>query len=408
MDPSFVVKLICDLSLWFCTAGFILSFFGASGSAFGAVGIMVLSCALCGALQEKKPALRLLPLILLAFCGFWLRSAADALLLIPPCFFCVWLCVRENFSPDYSECSGYFKKAAVALLLFALLTSIAGGAARLETYTLPYLISFLFCGVLMLRLLRHDEQKRREWRLWIVVLASLAVCCFLALLLSSEPLLSAAGKGLGALYGKVVSPVLLGFAYLIAFLGWFFWQVIHLNNFGGGMPFSKEPMREMNQDFSVSGAVGGEGSDMVVKIVMALVVIVFIALAFAIFRMLARANGRLRQSTGVKESRHRTADEKGSLSVRSILAPRSPREAVRWYYRKFLLRAKAGGLVIKPHDTSESIGRNAESLYDPGLLSELRKLYIVARYSSEAVTKENARQARSIYVKLKTTDRSEA
>ena len=94
--------------------------------------------------------------------------------------------------------------------------------------------------------------------------------------------------------------------------------------------------------------------------------------------------------------------ERGRRAARvPLLAPRTPREAVRWYYRKFLLKARAGGIQVEPFDTSESVARSSEALFDPVLLSDLRSIYIAARYSPESVTDDDVKKIRELYGRLK-------
>ena len=134
-----------------------------------------------------------------------MRIPAELLLYIPPCLYCVWLCWKALFSPDYSGCCSYFRTALVVLVVLLLVAIVGGGASRIEKFSLPYVFIFLFCGIAMVRLLRHDEQTRKEWRLWTINLVSLVLCCAAALFLSSSLFLRAAGAALGALYRFIIS-----------------------------------------------------------------------------------------------------------------------------------------------------------------------------------------------------------
>jgi hypothetical protein len=146
-------------------------------------------------------------------------------------------------------------------------------------------------------------------------------------------------------------------------------------------------------------------SDFLVHLFTALGIIAFLLLAFLIFRRLAA--GRSRPSGDIYIKSSIEASEASRPAFLRALAPRTPREKVRHYYKKFLLNAKSRGLIIRPSDTSESIESFAMSQYDQKLLSELREVYIVARYSSEAITKENVKLAKEIYGKLKKSRDSE-
>ena len=406
MDMGFTAKIMCDLSLWLTVSGFIYSYFRPEPMPYWPAGLMVLCCLLCSLLKDKKPPLRLLPLLALAACGFWMRGLADAVLLVPPCLYCAWVCVRGLFSPDYSGCCGYFKPAAVILPVLLLLAALIGGGPRVEKFALPYFLTFLFCGIAMLRLLRHDGGTRKEWRLWLIDFGSLGLCCAAALFLSSPLFLGAAGGVLGSLYRFVVQPLLMGVVYLMLAVVWLFEQAVGL--FRSDRPAVENTPQDLVEDLApeLSGEAAGSGGEVLRQILVAVAVVaavvVLAVFAFRLFRKMAGAAGRSSAETSVETRREHLRPDRARPALRSVLAPRTPRDTVRWYYRKFLLKARAAGMALRPSDTSESIARAAEALFDPALVSELRRLYLVARYSPDAVTAGDAKRARDIYGSLKT------
>ena len=408
MDLAFEIKLLCDLSLWFSATGFILSYLSLSPMPVWPAGLILLCGFLSHLLKNGKRLLRLLPLLALAGCIAWIRSVSDALILLPPCLYCAWLCVKGRFLPDYESCLGYFQKAAPILSLFVLISFIVGAGPRVVVNALPWYITFLFSGIAMLRLLRHDEQARKEWRLWLVTLVSLVVCCAAALFLSSSAFLRAAGGALGALYRYVIQPVMMGIVYVFTGLVWLIQQVVSL--FGTGARSTPAPSQAPMESFTpdqLDGSLTG-GSDLVKKILLAVAIVlaiaIFIFLAYKLFKRLAESAGKPQDAQEIREKREAVLPGKERRSVRTLLAPRTPRDTVRWYYRKFLQKVKAGGFDLKPADTSESIARVAGHLFDPALVSELRERYIAARYSPEPVTADDVRKVREIYGKLKTKE----
>jgi hypothetical protein len=144
-------------------------------------------------------------------------------------------------------------------------------------------------------------------------------------------------------------------------------------------------------------------SVLAVQIFTALGIVLFLVLAFILFRRLARGAGRTRPSSGMRETRFTVPDTGMRRAAQKLLLPRTPRETVRWYYRKFLLKVLASGIDLAPSDTTESITRAAAALFDRELVLGLQAIYLVARYSPEAVTREDARRARTLYGKLKAT-----
>jgi len=230
MDIAFTAKIICDLSLWYCTAGFLLSFFGAKVNIIPFF-IMVLCCSVSRALSGKKPAYRLYPLPVLIVSIYFVHSFADILLLIPPLLYCGWLCWSERFSPEYEISIGYYKTSALALLALSVFVLILAGTAPLAD-TFKYLILFLFSGVFMLRLLRHSEQNRRDLRLQIIDFIILVLCCAAALFLSSQLFLGTSLKVLSVIYMKLIEPLLLALSYLFVMIFWLFIKLLSLLKIG--------------------------------------------------------------------------------------------------------------------------------------------------------------------------------
>jgi Na+-transporting methylmalonyl-CoA/oxaloacetate decarboxylase gamma subunit len=258
----------------------------------------------------------------------------------------------------------------------------------------------------MLRLLRHDEQTRKEWRLWLVALLSLVLCSAAAFLMGSAPFLHAVGAALGALYRIVIGPLLMGIVYLMIAIVWLIGQMISLFKPGSHAADSKpqDIFNNFNLDLSenAAGTDAGRVKDILLALAIVIAVVASIVITFKLFRRLAESAGKTHEGTNIHTRREAVANSRGRLAVvLSTLTPRTPRETVRWYYRKFLLKAKAGGIKLALYDTSESIARSAATLFDPVMLSELQKIYVIARYSSETVTAGDVKRVREIYSKLR-------
>lgn len=385
MDIAFVAKIICDLSLWFGLGGFILSFFGEPGAAAVPMTAIVLSCALCNALKNRKLWLRLLPLLLLVpVCIFSVRDIMSAVFLLPPVAYGVWLCAARRFSLDYAASTGYFKTTAIALLIFFPVAAMFGGTGLLEAYIFPYFIIFLFSGVLMLRLLRHDEHMKMTRRLLFINLALLGGCCAAVVLLNSD-----------LFYHAVLLPLGQALGYLLDLLVWLISQFIRLFLPDDGRQSSSEALRK-EFDPAVSNGQADPSQALLI-----LAVAVFLIFAAVLLRRLWANRSKTTKNVRINETRTRIPDNPAPRQRPSLLRPHDPREAVRWYYRLFLLKARNNKAVFRPCHTSEMILQLVDGVFDPLLLSELRDIYLTARYSPAAVTREDIRRARSIYIALK-------
>jgi hypothetical protein len=397
-ESAFVVKILCATFAVVCTAGWFCRFLGLSVTS--AAAVMVLSLLLkCAKKQASVHAS--FPACSLADLRYRVR-AAPLCCFWQPCIYCALLCVRADFSPIYTGVSELFKASSIALLLFVPFTVLIGHAARLEQLVLPYLLSFLSCGVLLLRILRREEQVNRQWRLMLLDAVSVILCLAAAVFFSSKAFLQALGTFFSGMYQNVVAPLIMGVAYVFTGLAWLIWRAVSLVG-GKSAADSREVQMEIG-DFNFHTfkiAQSGDGW-LLWKILLALAIIAFALLSAMLFkRLMAGYGAARRKSASLPEIREKIPAGASQPAGRSPLVPLNSRDIVRWYYRKFLKRAVAGGLTISPGDTSESIARAAGSLFDPLLLRELRELYIVARYSPAVITRDDALRARAIYGRLK-------
>jgi hypothetical protein len=403
MDVAFVTKIICDLCLWFSASGLLLSLFGSVGSGYGSAAVMVAGSALSAFLRHKKPSLSFLPLLALVFCAYWIRSFLDCLLIIPPCLYCIWVCLFRAYPPDHYQCRKYITAVAPIALLVIILIAIFGDSDILRSIVMPYYIIFLFSGVLTLRILRNEDTKRKDWRFWLLIVMSLTVCCAAALFFSSEWFFQFAGAVLGFVYNNVVAPIIAGLVYVFAGIMWLLSGLFNIDKLKEQLSDKEVPKLtdSLNVDLGAVSEKAGN-SELGRKVAIALAIIAFVILAIIIFRRLAgQESGSEKMEPGVRDVRKQIDGRKDREASLPKFFARDTRQAVRRFYRKFLSKAQSAGLDIRPFDTSDSIMKSAEALYDAELLSRLREMYIVARYSTREITKSEVKLVKTICSDLK-------
>lgn len=391
MDLAFTAKLLCDLMLWYGTAGFVLSFYGVSLHILSPF-IIILVSNLSGILYEKKPMFRYFPFPLLLLSLYTMKSYTDLLLTIPPILYCVWLCHEARFSPDYEGSVGYFKTASLLLLVISLLALL--GSTASAAIVLRHLLIFLFSGVFMLRLLRHDQQSRKELRLQITDFILLILLSAAALFFSSELFLTAVAKILNLVYQNVIGPLLLLISYLFLM---FFMLIIKLFSFlkiGNSAQKQEIQMPNISEMLNLDPNFKGAKSEFLMHLLTVLGIAVFLALAFFIFRRIAA--GRSEEKSNTIGSNVVSLKPEARPSILSSLAPRTPRELVRLYYRRFLRNAEKKGIRFGNSATSEQIERLCQGAYETSLLSEMRVIYIAARYSPNIIAREDASRMKEV------------
>ena len=403
MFMAFIAKTICDLSLWFASAGLILSIFGSFGASVWPAAIMAAVSAVCRALDGKKQWIRLLPLIALGGCAFFIQSVLDALLIVPPMVYVVLIHVGARYSLQYESSKKYYRITAMVLLAVTFLAAVSGGAEIVEKRMLIYLTAFLLCGVLMLRQLRSDEHMQREWRLRLIDTGLLAGCLAAVFFFSSNWFVGAAGGVLGAFNNAVIKPTadfingLLGGAGRIA--------SDTLEPPGGEVPQGAAPIDADSILGDMQQAAANEaGQESVLDLILIIVgVLLFLTAAFLLFRKL-RAQREKQESTesGVVEYRRKIPTEAKSKQIKTRrLQPRSPGERVRFYYRKLLQSAAKKGITIHESFSSAQVAAALSNTFDSALVSEFRRIYISARYSSAEIPPAHSRRAKQLLAQMK-------
>ena len=84
-----------------------------------------------------------------------------------------------------------------------------------------------------------------------------------------------------------------------------------------------------------------------------------------------------------------------------LFAPSQPREAVRYYYAKYMRECRRQAILIEPSMTAGEISEASAVLLDEENREAMRDLYIRSRYSSQDISTHDAETAKQIYRQLK-------
>lgn len=387
--------MLTDLSVYFSLAVIIGRIFGLSHVPVVPLLIMAACCLPAFWLKDAKARLlRYAPLGLMALCLFFVYQPVDAVLLLPPALYVAYSCVKGLFYTDKFAFRTRFI-ACGRLLPVPLLICLALDRPTLEGFCLPFALMFLLGGMLLLQLLRQsiEVMQRPRFRLYctLTVLAAPA----LGLLLSTPAVLSALRSALGAVYQYVLSPILLGLAYVIALvISPLFYLIQWRTTEGEDVPV------EADASASVTDWIGEythlAGGDLVRKI---LIAVLILAAVFAAIYLLRKLLGSRTPPSGATASEHREALGAAPRRPRGPLLRRSPREQARALYRKFMQLCAVRGIALEPSTTSQQITRSAaQAHWCPEAPAEaMREVYIAARYSDHAVTPAQLKTAKDSY-----------
>ena len=399
MTLCYFLKLLSELSLLFVVADCFLS--------VAAVGVESLIPAVffaaVGAVaywMDEKHSNKtkfLLPLLLIPIFlfgesfGTYLAIGLGALYV----GLMIW---QKRYYMDYDSQSDFFRIGMFAAgglsIPFVLLMKI--------DFIAPFVLLYLMSGIFGLRLMRQDAAIFNETRFRVLNLLSVVGIVLLAVLISSDWFLAAAGFVLGKIYDVLVVPIF----YVIYACGYALYYLFIEIIFAGGYGDTTKKLNfgdmsmpdEMKDALLGEEQVNGEPFLMLLKGVFLIVGILLVLLL--VYRNSKSRNSRSKDSA--REARTSVTMIRPEEKIYADhIAPREPRAAVRYHYRNFLRLCLSLGQEFPRHYTSQHIENMTIGNFDKETLKSMRKTYIRARYSEHDITKDDVSSIKAQVKKLK-------
>jgi cytoskeletal protein RodZ len=403
MELVFLCKMLSDLSLYFAFGLYIYAWIGHSPSVFIPFSIMILSAMLSYRLRgSQRQTVRMLPLGLMLLCFLFPKNLIDHLLLVPPCLYTGFVVKRQLFRLDYNTQHDAFMLGLKLLPLLLLPSLFTLDFVQLQQGALPFVLLFLVCGVLLMRMLRHDAVTIEQTRFKLQNTAAVILCIFLGYELSRGSALHALSLALSAAYRMIISPLMMLVAYGLSFFAYLF--ALFLKLFFRDIEVTK-PQSEVPEAFSDTFGTGGTRHLVLPPWLVLLGKILLAAglliLVFLVFRRFLRRKQSLPPDS-TPEMREALAIVNEPIRIpKDLFPPKEPRQAIRYYYRKFLRMYLSLGLPFNRSKTSAEIRDDASLYFETDLLSAFRNLYAKARYHTAEPTPEDAAEAKRLYLALK-------
>jgi len=406
MTVLLFVKLLCDFSYYFLFAHYFGCFSGIHYHLVLTLAALTGAGTLSG-LLEHKGALRMVPAA--AACALLLQgqSLADFIVLLPPLLYLLVVCYKRLYWPDGDEYKDVFAIQWKTLLVLPLVLLLTSDFAALQSNCLPLVVLFLATAVLSLRMMRHGHAVLSLPRFQIQNALTVAIVAAAAWALSSDAFFSAVGAVFGGIHW-LLSPILelivWGLAngvglFMKAAVAIFNWLRKVLNTKDQETPEIKIP--ENIKDELALEQQTPPTSETFARAMTAIAVIIGLIIAYILFKKML-GKRRPKKEAGAF-SPGTMADPMEKRERDPLLAPKDPRAAVRWHYRKFLKHCQSKHVPLTRFHTSADVNnlahRDGAARLDD--TTPLRDLYITARYSDNPVTEEDARQAKALVKKIK-------
>ncbi|MCL1804993.1 MAG: hypothetical protein FWG28_03170 [Clostridiales bacterium] len=432
MTLIFFCRLAADFSLYYTFANCILLFFSSHGAAgfFIPAALLLAAGTVSFGLKEKfdsrlaATAPLILPCLIPLLAPGWLPLLAA----IPPwayLVYVIYLDLERLTYADYHE-RFFLGLKLLPILILPLIISLNGNnIGFFQARVLPFVIFYLFSSILSLRLSRYRPEtlgQKSAQLANMLLLAAFLLICFSIVYSNIWFLL---GQFFTLLYRYVLAPVILLLALALTLPFFLLSRLIGL--FRGETQADEEFFNIELGELVETGLESYTTIQMPAFLRYALIALVLTGVGFAVwrlFRKLAARGVRRSPANAVTEGRRRLEPEAGREI--DLLPPSDPRQAIRYYYRRFLRHGRKFGLPAGPYKTSRDISAAAAGLlhnkemaphsgsrsssgnlpagniYTDALasLEEFRGLYLPARYDdkgSDAFSKEDAGKARNHY-----------
>ncbi|MEA4920834.1 MAG: hypothetical protein VB078_07930 [Clostridiaceae bacterium] len=402
MELTIFLKMLLDSALIITLGGYLTSLFTPISITATAALFPAVAAAVCYLLREKRGIIRYLPIAFALPSFMFADTYADYGVISVLVVYLVYITARRIYLNDDDDFKDSFQKQLALCALPCVLASLTCQFEILNKMLLPCLFIILVCGILLLRMLRHNREVIDSRSFKLFNLAAVAFLCLFTFALSSGAFLGAVGAAISFAYNKVILPLFIFFIYCMAYFLSIFGKLFALI-FNKEVTFKEQENNSNlgNTNDMLYEEVEGHVPPFLIWIFFAVLAVIVGFLLYKGLKALAGKNRRFDSKSPFTMNRQTIASAKSPR--RNPFAKRDESEDIRHQYRKFLRECLARGFMITPDFDSAQIGCGARDLFPGAPLEALRQLYIKARYTDREITKDEVKHAKALYSEIKNT-----
>lgn len=287
-----------------------------------------------------------------------------------------------------------------AIIALSLVTMTYSFINRVSGF---FMVIYFMTGVILIRSLRHLEHNKDMGKINKQNMKYLVFIIVFSLILSTEKVLNGILHGLKITYDFLVDMifklfywVFIAAGYMAMFLIKIFQKLLRNGKFEMR---EQKPPEETLEEFMKTNQ--GEISPVFLAIIDWIFKILFMALIlYIIWRVFKRNMSKNIIEEEYTEEREYIGEKKKSKKKKSIFRPKNEKEAIRYYYRKFLNKCLKDDIAVESHDTTKEINKKAKIYYAHESLENLRNTYIDVRYGEVEVSKDIVKEFKENYKKI--------
>lgn len=397
-----IARIFTDLSIYFAFFAFVLSLTGITINVFAVFCTLAVTGIICCTLHKAPLLVRLLPVLLLIFCFRNTETWGDIFLPLPGCIYVIVQTVKNNWMTSYSYVYDNFNKFFGIYCFFAFLAFLAGCSSSIETYSIPFIIIWLFLSVYLMRILRLSEETLLSRRYMIINSITITFVAVAATIMSLPTVLTLIKSSVKVIYSYTIYPLITAFGYVVFGIFWCFTKLLTLLGVSAAQQAEKN-----NAELIIIGiddifdVPDYETLDLTNFFIICGVV-TFSIITILFLKKLLRSDNTIpvviKNITREKISSENTEDKKSF----SLFPRNSNRNKVRNYYKKYLLLCRKHDIPVDGSVPSDVIRDTSENFMNPESVNSLQNIWLPARYSENTeITAADVNHAREAYRKIK-------
>lgn len=408
---SKIYKLVFDISICFIIGGFLLKFFGnipmSAGNYLALILAGIVAVFFYKIIIVKYLTMTVLPILYLVMVPQALPAGIVFLLIW---VYFAYVMIANRFENSRGVFLDKIKRILVLslVLIIPLITDFSRFSAAIAVIS-PYLVGAVVSAVFLLRHMRvgnEMEQMRIYERQQFIELAIfLVICVFLTLLKAPMHI----WEGVSLLYHHVLAPVVI---FLISIIGMLVYGILYLGAFlvdaMQGTSNSQEIKILIGEIISENSNNAEVKTFQALPILYTIGAVAAIVILFLFFRWLMGNVYSSNIPAGIVETRESIADLTGKKEKIRRRSPKNPREAVRYYYEKYMIWLQTKQVPLKANNTTEEINDKYKQFIISNLeektkaANDFGRIYQKARYQMTSdITEEEAAMTKSLYQSIK-------
>lgn len=399
------VKMFSDACVCFAILGALYTVFTFSYQPVYAAILCACGVTVAAAIEDsRKPAFRWLGILFPMASLLLADGIGNMLILLPVVIYAVIVISRGQYHLEYYTFRSNFRSSLILLggifVLFYALSYLEkvtyGGKSTIDAmFTLRYGIAHGISGVFLQRHLRlgAEDRSRSNSSQFAVILGGIgAVMLAFA---ASEPLLYKGAVAVCKFFASLVLAVPLAFYHLYCKLvdQIEVKQLVEEIDAGKITPEAYPAQPGFEQFMQQAAREPSRGSSYLMAVLAVVLVIGVMAWMIIVYRKQGKQALSRQTDTRIAPPEQKKRESR-----------RSNRGKVRHYYREYLRMEQNRGLVLRKYMTTEDILKKVTQETNEQAASDLRQVYLRARYDEKAeITREQAEKAKEALKRSRTT-----